>query len=266
MDYDDAYNNRDHIPNADAYVDRWEDDATAFRGTEAAIGRAMLNLSYGPHEREAFDLFFPKTRPRGLFFFVHGGYWRAFDRAVWSHFSAGAQALGWAVAMPSYVLAPEARLSHITRQIAAALAAASQRVAGPIVLAGHSAGGHLVARLGCRDVTLAPEIVTRVAHLLPISPVSDLRPLLQTAMNADFRMDAAEAEAESPRLLSPRGWPTSIHVGAEERQVFLDQARWLAEAWDVAALHVSANRHHFDVIDALLDPQSEMLAPLRSLG
>ena len=68
-------------------------------------------------------------------------------------------------------------------------------VAGPMVLTGHSAGGHLVARMGCRDVALAPGVRARIRHILPISPVADLRPLLETSMNADLRLDEAEAEA-----------------------------------------------------------------------
>ena len=46
--------------------------------------------------------------------FVHGGYWLRFDRDMWSHLAAGAVARGWACAIPSYTLAPEARISAMT--------------------------------------------------------------------------------------------------------------------------------------------------------
>src|SRR3546814_5563195 len=49
--------------------------------------------------------------PAGLAVFVHGGYWMAFDKSSWSHLAAGAVARGWAVALPSYTLCPEARIS-----------------------------------------------------------------------------------------------------------------------------------------------------------
>jgi len=263
MDYDDAYNNRDYIPGADDFIETWEDRAVEFRSLEAAIGRARLNLGYGAHPREAFDLFLPAGRPAGLMVFVHGGYWRAFDRGYWSHFAVGAQALDWAVAMPSYTLAPEAGISQITAQIAAAVTAAAAMVAGPIVLAGHSAGGHLVARMACTDTGLGPEVTDRIAHVIPISPVADLRPLRHTAMNADFQLDEAEARTESPVLCTPRDLPVTTWVGAEERPAFLEQARALAEAWPGAALKIAPGRHHFDVIDHLEDPGSAMLAPLR---
>jgi acetyl esterase/lipase len=137
--------------------------------------------------------------------------------------------------------------------MARAVETAATLVAGPIRLSGHSAGGHLVARLGCRDVVLDPEVRARVRKIVPISPVSDLRPFLSIAMNETLRLDRDEAVAESPVLHPPADVPVSVWVGAEERPVFLDQAIALSEAWD-AELRVDPGRHHFDVIDGLRVP------------
>ena len=71
-----------------------------------------------------------RATPAGLVVFVHGGYWRAFDRGDWSHLAAGPLARGWAVAMPGYVLAPEARIAAITAMIREAVAAAAARGGG----------------------------------------------------------------------------------------------------------------------------------------
>ena len=132
--------------------------------------------------------------------FVHGGYWRRFDRGWWSHLARGAAARGWAVAMPSYVLSPEARIAGITGQIAAAVTAAAGLVPGPVRLTGHSAGGHLVARMANADAGLPAEVAERIAKIVPISPVADLRPLIETSMNGDFGLDEAAAIADSPAL------------------------------------------------------------------
>jgi len=254
------YENRAFIPGGDDYPDRWAEAAARWREVEHAVGRARLNLPYGPGARQALDLFLPAGRAAGLVVFVHGGYWRAFDRKFWSHFAAGAVARDWAVAMPSYTLAPEARIAAITREIAAGVAFAAGLVAGPMVLAGHSAGGHLVARMNCADTGLPEAVAARIARVVPVSPVADLRPLLQTSINDDLRLDAAEARAESPVLAANRrGIETVVWVGAEERPAFLDQAGWLAAAWDEARLRVAPGRHHFDVIDALADADSAMM-------
>jgi len=97
--------------------------------------------------------------------------------------------------------------------------------------------------------------------VMAISPVSDLCPLLKTAMNRSFKMDMAAAEAESPALMPKPSCKVTVWVGADERPVFLDQARWLSQAWD-APLVVDADKHHFDVIEGLSDAQSKMTSCL----
>jgi acetyl esterase/lipase len=266
MDLDDAYDNGGYIPGAAEYPDRWADDAADWRSVEAALGRARLNLPYGPGARQRFDLFYPAGRPAGLAVFVHGGYWRRFDRSDWSHFASGCTAAGWACAVPSYTLAPEARISAITIEIGAAVAAAADQIAGPVVLTGHSAGGHLVARLAMVGAPLQDAVAARVVRVVPISPLSDLRPLLRTTLNGDLGLNAIEAAAESPILGAPRaGIAVTAWVGGAERPAFLDQARWLADAWG-CGLQIAAGRHHFDVIDALRDPNSALLADLLGTG
>ncbi|MRU15394.1 alpha/beta hydrolase [Roseovarius sp. A21] len=254
---DDAYANAAHIPGADDYPPRWARLAAEFRKELEDEGRARLGLSYGDSARQVMDLFLPDGPIRGLCVFVHGGYWLRFDKSYWSHFAAGPLARGWAVAIPSYDLCPDVTIAQITGQIATAVGLAAQQVKGPIALTGHSAGGHLVARMAVPGV-LPEDIAARLASVVPISPVADLRPLLETSMNDHFGMDLAAAVSESPVLMTPSPVPVHVWVGAQERPVFLDQAKWLSEAWN-AALHIAPGRHHFDVIDALQDPESAMV-------
>ena len=261
MQNDTAYANADFIPDGAGFPDRWAEEARAHREREAAVGRARLNAPYGEHPRERLDIFHPAGRAEGLVVFIHGGYWLRFDRTDWSHLSAGPTARGWAVAMPSYPLAPEARIGDIARSVAAAVAEAARLIPGPVVLTGHSAGGHLVARVSLSDSALPTAVRARLRRVVPISPVADLRPLLETSMNRDLRLDPAEARAESPALVPPPAVPVSVWVGAEERPAFLAQARGLASAWD-AALHIAPGRHHFDIVDLLADPEGPMVADL----
>ena len=73
------------------------------------------------------------------------------------------------------------------------VAFAAGRIAGPVRLAGHSAGGHLVTRMICRDSPLEPVLQGRLEQVVSISGLHDLRPLMKTAMNATLRLDAGEA-------------------------------------------------------------------------
>lgn len=248
-----AYENAPHIPGAQGFPDMWKARAAQFRGQFGE--RAQLDLPYGLAERNRFDLFLPKDTPKGLFVFIHGGYWLAFGRESWSHLAEGAVSEGWAVAIPSYTLAPVARISAMTQEIAEAVRAASRLVAGPVVISGHSAGGHLAARMACEGLNLDVPL----ARVVPISPLADLTPLLNTSMNDKLQIDQMEAKAESPIHYQKKSTVHShVWVGAQERPAFLWQARLLSEAWDCPWTAESA-RHHFDVIDDLAKSSSRLL-------
>lgn len=245
------YQNSAFIAGGDAYYPRWQGKAAAFR--DAMGAQARLNIPYGPAARQGFDLFMPDGQPKGLMVFVHGGYWLACGREDYSHLAAGTVARGWACVMPSYTLAPEGRIAAMTQEVATAVLAAAALVPGPVVVTGHSAGGHLSARMGCADVDVP------IARVVPISPLADLAPLMQTDMNEGLKIDAAEAQAESParHALKP-GCSAHIWVGGQERPVFLWQARTLSEVW-ACVWTVDAGRHHFDVIDGLEDGGSPLM-------
>lgn len=263
-DWDDAYANMPHIPGGETYPEHWTRKAADFRQAMMSAGRAELDLSYGQAERNRWDLFMPEGAARGLFVFVHGGYWMRFDNSFWSHLAAGPLAHGYAVAMPRYTLCPNIRIRDITREVGTAIEAAASRVEGPIVLSGHSAGGHLVSRMICSDTPLGPAISSRIASTLSISGVHDLRPLLRIEMNATLRLDAAEAAAESPALLEPVGAVELLcWVGGAERSEFVRQNALLANIWRGLGARTlcveEPDRHHFNVIDGLGEPDSPLM-------
>lgn len=265
--WDDAYTNGAYISGGDTYRAKWATAAEAFRNEMSRQGRAQLDQAYGSHSRERFDVFLPEEAPKGIFVFVHGGYWMAFDKSSWSHLAAGALAHGWTVALPSYTLCPEARISDIVAQVGRAVVTIAARITGLIRLAGHSAGGHLVSRLNCADSPLPAAVRERIAHTISISGLHDLRPFLKTTMNKTLHLDAAEAARESPALLMPLpGARVTCWVGTAERPEFLRQNALLANIWTGVggrmAKHEAEGRHHFDVVEELADPTSPLIAVL----
>lgn len=262
-DWDDAYSNSAYIEGAVDYPPRWAADAQAYRDAMSSESRCTLDVPYGSAEREKYDLFLPVGTPKGLAVFVHGGYWMAFDKSTWSHLAKGAVDAGWAVILPSYTLAPQAHLHEMTAQIAQAIEIAAQQVEGPINLAGHSAGGHLVSRMMCQDTPLDPTVQARIANVVSISGLHDLRPLLKTKMNEKLQMSEEEAKGESACLHIPRKFLRFVAwVGADERPEFLRQSRLQCDAWQrITAnpqLVIDAGKHHFNVIDGLRDPDSKL--------
>lgn len=263
-DWDTAYANSAFIADGESFPARWAETAAAFRAARPAGDR--MALAYGPHPRHWLDLFLPAGSPRGLAVFVHGGYWMALDPSHWSHLAAGALARGWAVALPCYRLAPEARIAEIAQDVAAAIRHAAALVPGPLCLAGHSAGGHLVTRMLAAPSPLDPALLPRLHSVLSISGLHDLRPLQRTAMNATLRLDGPEALAESPALLAPEALAgdtvLTCWVGADERPEFRRQNALLANLWHGLGLATRAveapGLHHFDVIDDLAEPASAL--------
>ena len=262
-DLDDAYENSAYIPGAASWLQGLPDRAASFR---AGQPDAMLNQPYGKGERQRFDLFTPEgglDAARGMLAIVHGGYWMALSKDDFSHLAAGPLARDWAVAMIGYTLAPQARISDITAEIAAATNAVAKLGNGPLRLAGHSAGGHLVARMMCRDVSLLDQTAQRLDRVVSVSGLHDLRPLRHLAKNETWRLDDAEVAAESPVMQMPReGIELACIAGAAERPEFIRQNALLPLAWQglgvSAYSRLLAGNHHFSVIDHLADMDSDL--------
>jgi arylformamidase len=268
-DWDDAYANGPNIAGGERWPGLWVEAAERYRTAMLAEQRARLDIPYGEAPRQRLDLFTPQGEAHGLVVFVHGGYWMRFDKSTWSHLAQGAVARGYAVAMPSYTLCPEAGIADITIEIGRAIGCAMDAIEGPVALTGHSAGGHLVTRMVCTSSPLSAAQQKRIAKVVSISGVHDLRPLLKTAMNNTLRMDARVAHDESPALLSPcEGARVIAWVGGAERAEFRRQSQLLANIWTglaAATAYVEVpDRHHFNVIDDLRDPESALVAELLS--
>jgi len=134
-----------------------------------------------------------------------------------------------------------------------------------LVVAGHSAGGHLAAMALATPAAAFGTDRHPVHGALSLSGVHDLTPLVRASMNADLRLDDEAARAASPALLRPAtASPVAIVVGAEETGEFLRQSDLLWDAWPAnrpqamaAPLRVPA-RHHFNVVMDYLDADSAL--------
>ncbi len=279
-DWDDAYANRAHIPDADAYIERWEQESQLFRMQHS---NATLNVSYASSSqndtnqhraRLVYDVFEPQNQPsKGLLFFVHGGYWVAFSKDTWSCFAKGANDAGYTVVIPSYPLCPTINVTNISECISACVTHAAEQIEGPIVLTGHSAGGHLVTSLVSYDALsgdyastglLKEAVVNRVKQVVSISGVHDLRPLLNTKLNQQLKLDVQEATRCSPALLTPLNTcPVTVWVGGTERSEFIRQSELLANVWRGLGAQTSTtiepDLHHFNVIDGLMKSDSVLM-------
>jgi arylformamidase len=195
--------------------------------------------------------------------FIHGGYWQALDKSFFSYAARGLNELGVTVAVPSYDLCPEVRIGDIVEQIRSACAALTRHANAPIVVAGHSAGGHLAACM------LATEAHVPAAYA--ISGLFELAPLVPTSLNEKLRLDAAEAEALSPLFWpAPEGKTLDAVVGGDESSEYLRQSAAIVAAWGEGGAETRYEEiegaNHFTVIAPLAEAASPMCERLRQLA
>jgi acetyl esterase/lipase len=263
IDFEAEYNNRARVPAHPDHIAAWHRDAAAYR----ASARCELDLAYGPGERHRVDLFHPGEDGDGpVVLFIHGGYWQAFDKSSASHLARGANLRGLSVAVPSYDLAPAASLAEIVSSIERAADFVAERTKRPLVVTGHSAGGHLAACLMARRASPARAI--RVG--MPISGLFDLQPLVSTSVNKALGLTTQEAHRMSPLSWSPpRGRLVAV-VGETESAEYHRQTFRLVETWSRAGIagriEIVPGAHHFDVIAGLAQPADPLVDILADLA
>ncbi len=272
-DLESEYSPRNSVPDCDAIFARWTREAELYRAETLKAGRAELGLSYGDTPRQIIDLFLPAAGDNApIVLFIHGGYWRAFDPSFSSQVARGPNQHGIAVAVVGYDLCPIVTIGDIIEQIRRASIFLWTRFARPIMVCGHSAGGHLAAAMVATDWrALYPKAP---ADLVPagfaISGVFDLRPLVNFSLNQDLRLSAEDARELSPLLWPvPPGRLLDVTVGDLESGAFKSQSRAMADTWRQAKVETSYKEfpgNHFTVIDALTDPDNAMVTRIADLA
>jgi arylformamidase len=266
VDYEVEYNNRARVPENPALISGWARDAAAFRARHAP--RA---IPYGPGARNMID-FFAGDREGPIVVFIHGGYWQALDGSFFSHLAGGLNAHGISVAIPSYDLCPDVSVEDIIRQMRAASRELA-RLGQPLVVSGHSAGGHLAACMLATDwpafdASLPKDLIVAA---YAISGLFDLGPLVETSINKAMRLDHAAARAVSPLFWkAPTRGSLDAVVGENESAEYFRQSRTMVERWDAAGIATRfgsvTNANHFTAIAPLADPQSPMVSRLKELA
>jgi arylformamidase len=266
IDYEAEYNNRARVPENPALIAGWARDAAAYRAQH--VPRQM---SYGPGARQVID-YFPGDDKGPIVVFIHGGYWQALDGSSFSHLARGLNAHGVGVAIPSYDLCPNVTIEQIIgemRMTSGELA----RLGQPLVISGHSAGGHLAACLLATnwpafDASLPADLVIAA---YAISGLFDLEPLIATSINEAMGLDQATARSASPLF-----WQAPAHgsldavVGENESAEFFRQSRTVVDLWAKAGVATRfgtvGGANHFTAIAPLAEANSPMVLRLKQLA
>jgi arylformamidase len=135
------------------------------------------------------------------------------------------------VVVTNYALCPGASIEEIVRQQRAALAwtwrHAAEHGGDParIVVAGHSAGGHLAAMMLATDwPAVAPDLPADLLQgALSLSGVFELEPLRHALLAPDLHLDAGRRARLSPIALPAPKRPLFALVGGDESEEFVRQ-------------------------------------------
>jgi arylformamidase len=271
---DAQYNLRAAVPEHLTYFARYEAESAALR----ARWPGRLDLSYGPTPRQAIDLFVPETSGAPLLVFIHGGYWQSRDRKDFSFVAGPLLERGAAVALIGYDLAPTVRMDAIVAQIRAGLAWLWRHApdhgcdAAQLHLAGHSAGGHLVAMALATDWRTIGLPEDTIKGATAISGIFDLEPIRLCYLNDVVGLDPDEARRDSPIHQALHGrCPVTVAVGELETRAFHDQSRAFAGKLERAGwpceLLVQPGVDHFGIIMSMAEPDAPLVQAIaRQMG
>jgi acetyl esterase/lipase len=232
-------------------------------------------LRYGGHADGLIDVFLPggpnrpERRPGPLLVLVHGGFWRQqYDRLHVRPLADALRRRGFVVAVPEYRrVGGSGGWPETAHDVAAAVAVLPGMLddvapgyvvpAAPLLLVGHSAGGHLALWAGLRAGK------AKVASIVALAPVADVHYAAEIRMGhgavqellGGERGDHPDryADADVLPMLATAGVQVVIIQGDADIEVPVEQNRRVAAAH--AGPHLRyvelAGVDHFALIDPL---------------
>ena len=272
---DAQYNLRALLPEAAAqYEDFCEHESVRLR---AELDH-RLDVPFGPTLAEHVDVY-PAPGPSDggapVLVYVHGGFWVLRTSKEFGFVARGPASRGVATVVTNYALAPAVTMGEMVRQTRAAVAWAYRNAPSfggdpdRLHVAGHSAGGHLVATLPMTDwegeYGLPKDTVKSVTA---ISGLYDLSPFPYTFLQPKLGLSADEVLRYSPILHVPQedAPPLLLPYGAKETAGFRQQSEDFHAAWEARGLDGTLlpipGKNHFDILYDFLDAGSPLLSPI----
>lgn len=259
---DGGLNNGEAVAGSGETIAGWDRQSAELRKRHAA----HLDLRYGPRERNRID-FLKAHDDAPTLLFIHGGYWQARAKEVFTLFAEGPLAYGINVGLIGYTLAPEATLDQIVAEIHAGIDFLKRELPAlggdgkGIVVSGWSAGGHLTA------MSLShPYVKAGMA----ISGIYDLEPIRHSYLNVKLALDEAMSRKNSPMMMvdgPPK--PLSLVVGSAELPLLRKQTADFAGHRAKLGLPVTYEEipgaDHFSIMNELASPMGRITTLIRQL-
>jgi acetyl esterase/lipase len=259
---DRGLNNGEAVVGSGEMVAGWEKRSAEMRERHSG----HLDLRYGPRERNRID-FLKAGEKAPTLVFIHGGYWQARAKEVFTVMAGGAMAHGINVALFGYTLAPDATLDQIVAEIHQGLDYLAGQLptlggdASGFVASGWSAGGHLTSM-----ALSHPKVRAGIA----ISGIYDLEPIRHSYLNAKLQLDEAMSRRNSAMMQAGGPLkPLSLVVGGAElpllRKQTADFAGHRARYGLPATYEEIPGADHFTIMNELMSPAGRITTLIRQL-
>ena len=260
---DGMYNNRNLVPEHADHFRRWAAESAQVMRSQ----QRELDVRYGGGPNEHLDIFPTTKSDAPVLIFIHGGYWRSFDKRDHSFVAPAFTKEGVCVVVPNYALCPAVTIPQITMQMVQAVAWTWRHIAkhggdpSRITVAGHSAGGHLAAMmLSCLWPVYGRDLAAVLVNgALSIWGLFDLDPIMHTPfLQESLKLTRQQVRLASPALLpAPAQGRLFTVAGGDESEEFLRQNKLIRDVWGEARVPVCENLaglNHFSALEAMVQP------------
>lgn len=223
-------------------------------------------ISYGDSFNDTYDIYgteLPADAP--VFVYIHGGYWQMLDKNISAYCVAPLVTAGIKVIVVGYDLCPTVTLAELVEQITKfgefLLKSPDYTKSQRIILAGHSAGAHLVVCLIDKLLTKTSKPL-RIDTIYLISGVYDLSELQFTNNNEHNILSINDGNVDrlSPLKFDFTEWQRQqitirIYVGQFESPTFIRQSLELylklSNVTSGINIQVVQGYDHFQIVEDL---------------
>ncbi len=238
--------------------------------------RSWLDVPYGDTPRQVMDIFPAGSMLAPVLLYVHGGYWRGGSKEDNCNFADLFTQHGVTVAVMEYDLCPQVTVTDIVREVRSAVAWThrniSRYVGDParLYIAGHSAGGHLVAMSLAYNWEKAGLPPGFISGAVATSGVYDLDMVMRVSVNAEIRMTPELAKENSPFFNPPRPiCPVLVGVGGAEPEGWQRMSRDFFQLCKEQGLEaeylVVPGANHYSMSGHMADPDSPLTRAIFNL-
>jgi len=240
--------------------------------------KAHRDIAYGDHKLRNLDIYPAEGGwPRPVHVYLHGGYWRAQDKANYAFIAGMLVQHGITAVIMNYELCPDSTLDAVADSAITGLEWVHRNIAAyggdpnAVCLSGHSAGAHLTAEILATDWAARGIDPGFIVGAIAVSGIYDPAPAGLISVNEQLQLTPeiiARRNVETrPTLVN---CPVALMVGGDEPWHWIDQtfrySHHLHRQGNQPAVHVMPNYNHFNILLPFMQPESPIGAAMLRLS